>query len=75
VWAVKPAEEGIDRGIIVRLWNLAHQPVQAEIELGRPVRRVQRATHVETDLDDVPVTEGKFSVSLAAQQLQTYRLR
>ena len=74
VWAVKPAEEGIDRGVIVRLWNMAYHPVQGEIELGRPVRRAQRATHVETDLDEVRLTDGKLPVSLAAQQLQTYRL-
>jgi alpha-mannosidase len=74
VWAVKPAEEGIEHGVIVRLWNMAHHPVQGEVQFGRPVRRARRTTHVETDLSDVPLLDGRLPVSFAAQQMQTYRL-
>jgi alpha-mannosidase len=74
LWAVKPAEEGIDRGVIVRLWNMAHHPVQGEIEFGRAVRRALRTTHLETDLSEVPLIDGRLPVSPAAQQLRTYRL-
>ncbi len=74
VWTVKPAEEGIDRGVIVRLWNTAHHPVQGEVEFGYPVRQAMRTTHLETDLSEVRLTDGQLPVSLAAQQLQTYRL-
>jgi len=75
VWTVKPAEEGIEQGVIVRLWNTAHDPVQTEIEFVRPVRRVQRTTHIETDLSDVHLVNGKLPISFSAQQMQTYRFR
>ena len=74
VWAVKPAEEGIEQGAIVRFWNTAHHPVQTEIEFSRPIRRAQRTTHIETDLSDAPRVNGKLPVSFSAQQIQTYRL-
>jgi alpha-mannosidase len=74
VWAVKPAEEGIEQGVILRLWNTAHHPVQTEIEFGRPVHLAQRTTHIETDLSDVHPAHGKLPVSFSAQQMQTYRL-
>lgn len=28
LWAVKPSGEGIERGMMVRVWNMAHQAVQ-----------------------------------------------
>ncbi len=74
VWAVKPAEEGIDQGAIVRIWNMAPHAVSGAIEFGRPVSRARRTTHVETDVEDARVIDGRLSVSAAAQQLQTYRL-
>ncbi len=74
VWTVKPAEEGIDRGMIVRVWNMAHQPVQCELECARPVARAKQTTHLETDLADVSLANGKLPVPLATQQIKTFRL-
>jgi len=74
VWAVKPSEEGIERGMIVRVWNLAHKPVQCELEFARSVAGATQTTHIETDLDAVRLVNGKLPVALAPQQIKTYRL-
>ncbi len=74
LWAVKPAEEGIDRGIIVRLWNLSDSPAQARLALSPGLAAVQLTTHIETDLASVPLVGDAADLDFARQQLQTYRL-
>jgi alpha-mannosidase len=75
LWAVKPAEEGIAQGIIVRLWNLANSSEDLLLRApGSVVVRANKSTHVEVDLGEAVVQEGALSDSLQKQQLQTYRL-
>jgi len=74
LWAVKPAEEGIDRGIIVRLWNLSDSPAQARLALSPGLAAVQLTTHIETGLASVPLVGDAADLDFARQQLQTYRL-
>ncbi len=74
-WAVKPAEEGIDRGVIVRLWNLSDSARTFRLTTpGSTLRSAQRATHIETDTGAATVSAGALTESLARQQLQTWRL-
>jgi len=75
LWALKPAEEGIARGVIARFWNLNDTPVMANISLAPGLSSVARTTHIETDLEPVPLTPvGALPATFARQQLQTYRL-
>ncbi|MGH7959319.1 MAG: glycoside hydrolase, partial [Opitutaceae bacterium] len=74
VWAVKPAEEGIGQGVIARLWNVGHRPVEGLIEFAHPLGQARQTTHIETDLEPVRLADGKVPVSLAAQQMKTFRL-
>lgn len=76
LWAVKPAEEGIAQGIIARLWNVSDAPATATVALAFGLAAAQRTTHVETDLETVPLTNrGTLPASFARQQLLTFRLR
>jgi alpha-mannosidase len=75
LWAVKPAEEGIDRGVMVRLWNVSDAPATATLTLASGLSSAQRTTHIETDLEPVTLTAaGALPANFARQQLQTYRL-
>lgn len=49
-WAVKPAEEGIDHGIILRTWNLSDRAERYTLQTAFPLRSITETTHVETDL-------------------------
>jgi len=74
-WAIKPAEEGIENGVIVRLWNVSDNAVETRIKLQPQTARVHRTTHIETDLEFAPLdSDGSAVASFARQQLQTYRL-
>lgn len=75
LWAVKPAEEGIDRGIIARLWNVSAAPATATLTFHPGLAAAQRTTHIETDLEALPLAAGgEVRGSLARQQIATFRL-
>lgn len=75
VWSLKPSEEGIDHGVIVRVWNLSDEIetftlAPADFRL----REARETTHIETDLKTLPMHDGSLTATLQAQQIQTYRL-
>ncbi len=74
-WAVKPAEDGIVRGMTVRLWNQSHGSVKTSVQLSPPGVSAVRTTHLETEIETVNMENGVLPVSLQSQQLQTYRLQ
>jgi len=59
---------------MVRVWNMAHEAVQCELAFARPVATAKQTTHIETDLNDVELANGKLPVTLAPQQIKTFRL-
>lgn len=76
LWALKPAEEGINQGIVARLWNLAEAPAKTTLVFTPALDSAQRTTHIETNLETVPLTaDAKLSADFARQQIKTYRLR
>lgn len=75
LWALKPAEEGIEHGIVARLWNLADAPANTSLTFARTLSAAHRTTHIETNIAAVALTEAdSVPVSFSRQQLQTYRL-
>ncbi len=75
LWAVKVADDGIERGIVARLWNISGVPVATTMTLATGITDAHRSTHIETDLEPVtPAADGSVPLQFAPQQLQTYRL-
>jgi alpha-mannosidase len=75
LWALKPAEEGIDRGLIARAWNLASAPSAVTLQLpALGIASATRTTHIETDEAGATVENGALLASLAPQQIGTWRL-
>ena len=75
LWAMKPHEEGIARGIVVRLWNVSHQPAEFALDFFTiQLRAAYRANHLETREQALPLRDGQLEDTLAPQQLQTYLL-
>ena len=76
LWALKPAEDGIGQGVVVRAWNTAS--ALAACALSSPSSAIQTAkqvTHIETPLVDLAVASGVVNDTLAAQQIKTYQLK
>ena len=81
VWGVKPAEEGIEQGLVVRLWNLAASPSKYALGLnangnsseGRLLHRCIGTTHVETDENALEVTDGVVNETILPRSIRTVK--
>jgi len=74
LWALKPAEEGIEQGIIARVWNLANEDKNCSVSTMSPIIKASKVTHIETD--DKPVTpiNGALNTTVGHNRMETYRL-
>lgn len=76
LWALKPADDGIDQGIVARVWNLASQAVAFALKLEPgPLAQASHVTHIETPVGEASITDGMLSDTLQAQQLKTFSMR
>lgn len=74
IWALKPAEEGIDTGIIMRVWNVADVNKPVTISANSPIAKGFSTTHIETDDQTIPLEKGKLNTVLGHNRLHTFRL-
>ena len=74
LWAFKPAEEGIEKGVIARLWNLGEG---GKVQLGvANLQSAESTTHIETALAPIGIVDGKTEpIVFGKQQMRTVRLR
>jgi alpha-mannosidase len=76
LWALKLHEDGGEHGLVARLWNLSDAPAKAEIAVTPGLASAHRTTHIETDIEAVPLTgTGALPAAFTRQQMQTYRLK
>jgi alpha-mannosidase len=71
LWALKPGEEG---GLTMRWWNLESKPAASTVRLDRPIGRAVSASHVETDIAEIPCAGGAVPLDFAPQQIRTVRV-
>ncbi len=74
VWSVKPAEEGLNNGIIARLWNFKASSISTKLSLATPLTAAWQTSHIETNEKRLNPMNGALPVTLAQQQINTYRL-
>ncbi len=75
LWALKPAEDGINQGVVTRVWNQANSGRSYTLSLAPDILSGMRTTHIETDITNASIISGNLSAALAANQIQTHRLR
>ncbi len=75
LWALKPAEDGISRGIVARVWNQGNSPSNYSLSLSRPILAAERLTHIETTIAPATVVSGQLNASINQQQIQTHLLK
>ncbi len=74
LWAVKPAEEGIQQGVIARVWNQADSEKSYTLSLTSGIAVAKQTTHIETDMANATIVDGQLIASLKGNQMQTHRL-
>jgi alpha-mannosidase len=75
LWALKPAEDGISRGIVARVWNQGNSVSNYALGLARPVTSAEKLTHIETTISPANVVSGQLSAQINQQQIQTHLLK
>ena len=76
LWALKPADDGLDAGIVARLWNLAPQTQQFKLQtFNHDIAGIQQVTHIETPVRTLPVDGGALRASINGSQILTFALR
>ncbi|MBC7826166.1 MAG: glycoside hydrolase [Chitinophagaceae bacterium] len=76
IWAIKPAEEGVENnGIIVRVWNLKQSFTNANLLFAKKLLSATETTHVEVDMNPIPVKGRAVSIGVGSQQMKTFRLK
>ena len=75
LWALKPHEDGINNGVVARLWNLSEKPANTEISFTPGISAAHRTTHIETDMEALPLSgNGAVPINFNRQHLQTIRI-
>jgi alpha-mannosidase len=75
LWAFKPHEDGIEHGLVARLWNVSDQPQRAIVDLEQDtIREAHEVTHLETDRGQLGVQGGTVPLDFARQQIRSVRL-
>lgn len=74
VWAVKPSEEGIGNGIILRVWNMGNKESSCTITSTNPVIKCYNTTHIETNGTEIHPDDGKLNLTIGHNMIQTYRI-
>ncbi len=74
VWALKPAEEGIEKGIIMRIWNMADINKAVTISADTGIEKAFSTTHIETGDKFLTVNKSGLNTIAGHNRLQTFRL-
>lgn len=72
LWALKPAEDGINRGIVARVWNQSNTPLSYTLGLSQPITSAERLTHIETTITPATIASGQLNAPINQQQIQTH---
>ncbi len=74
LWALKPHEDGIEHGLVARVWNLASEPRTVRLATAFPLAGAARVTHLETPLEPLTVKAGRLETAVPAQALESFVL-
>ena len=75
LWSLKPAEDGINRGVVARVWNQGNSPSSYQLSLSQPINSAEQLTHIETTIAPALVTSGQLNRTINQQQIQTHLLK
>lgn len=75
LWALKPHDDGVDKGVVVRLWNMAGAASTTVSLSGGSIATAQQITHIETSIGAATVKGGALQAEFAPQQISSYLIQ
>jgi alpha-mannosidase len=74
ICSVKPAEEGINNGIVLRAWNMSNKNISCTLSSVKPVLKSNYTTHIETNREPVIPVNGELLLTMGHNRIQTLRI-
>ncbi|MEW6285752.1 MAG: glycoside hydrolase [Chloroflexota bacterium] len=74
LWALKPAEDGLESGLVARVWNLSERAESHSLSIEGGIAEALVLTHIETPAAIANVEDGRLVDLINAQQMKTYAL-
>ncbi len=74
LWALKPAEDGPQRGIVARFFNAGSQAEKGEVRFHVPVQSAHWVTHIETDREAAPLSQNRLPLEMKTGEWRTVRV-
>jgi alpha-mannosidase len=75
IWAIKPSEEGINNGIIIRVWNLNNTGAAPILTFDLSLIAAKRTTHVETDMNNTDFAGKSLPTAIGHDEMKTYKVK
>ncbi|OAI57330.1 hypothetical protein AYO49_00260 [Verrucomicrobiaceae bacterium SCGC AG-212-N21] len=72
LWSLKPHDDGIDKGVVARVWNQGSAATLNLTTPSEPLTNAKKVSHIETDEATLTVSSGALVDTLPAQKMQTY---
>ena len=65
LWSLKPAEDGIEQGIIARVWNMSANAGNLTLTYApAAITSAKRTTHVETPIENAMIDAGRLTSAI-----------
>jgi alpha-mannosidase len=75
LWALKPAEDGLEAGLVVRLWKVSEGAEYLSLSLFEGgIAEALALTHIETPAGIANVQDGRLVDFINGQQMKTYAI-
>jgi len=75
LWALKPADDGLESGLVARVWNLSNENGSFSLFLNDGgLAGVLSITHIETPIGISNLERGSLVDSINQQQIKTYSI-
>jgi alpha-mannosidase len=72
--AVKPSEDGISNGLILRLWNLDNEDKTCNLSFGLPLISANKVTHIETNISSLKTVNGSINETIGHNMIESFRV-
>jgi alpha-mannosidase len=74
LWALKPADDGLEAGLVVRVWNLSGENGAFSLSIDGGINVALSLTHIETPAGINIVQDGRLVDTINQQQIKTYSI-
>ena len=75
LWAMKPAEDGVAKGVVTRFWNMSPTSTSFTVKLQGGMQTAHAITHLETDPVAVAPNSNGLRSEMKPWQLRSFSLQ